>query len=668
MSKTGRNWWDPSLDDSQRFAAVFTALSSLKSMQASRVQRGRSYEATYEQQNLFAFDSTAGMAGLPGPSGWNASGLGEDGAALLTFNAMQIGFDTLCSKLEQANGQVVFQTDGGDWEQQQKALQLKKLVSGEFYRLKFYELKAMVALDMLLHGTGYIKFYCDPITHKPSMMRWHPSDVWFDEIESRDLPPLTMYTTQLSSKQVLKSIWPKMADEIDAATTYNDSAVSTTRGLNPEDAVELIEAWRLPSAPGAGDGMHIISLSTCTLECDEWTRLDFPFARQDWCKKRRGPYSIPAAEQVIMQQRELNRLIQRQHECLYMLSAPYIIYDEASGFDPANMESSGVGNFIPVTQTGLPPTIVTNKVVPDDIRITIQELSQNIYALLGINGLESTGQKPAGLDTAPAMASYMDQSSLRHIKTLKENERFTLRCAEQLLLLMRDIKEEYGEYAAFGEGTKEVEKIKFSEADLPPDAYVMKMAMMSTLPDTPAGRRAAISEMAATGAFTPKQIIQMYRSPDTEAFANDVTATEQDIDWTIWELSRPDRPYIPPEASQDLQLGVTKVNGAYLTAKRQKAPPEVLEKLSMWKTAATRMLQAQEQAAIEQQMQQQQQMLQMQSQAEAGTAQAKAQADAQGKIAQKQGEAEVDMHVEAAKKEIKEREKAEKAELGAPQQ
>lgn len=636
------NWWDADVDEGERHRAAFLAISSLYASQSGRIMAGRRYEATYEQQNLFGGDN---MVGYGGQTIMGMQFGGEN--PLLTFNAMQIGFDTLCSKLEQANGQVLFQTDGGSWEQQQKALQLKKLVAGEFYRLKFYEVKAMAVLDMLLHGTGYIKFFCDPITHKPSMMRWHPSDVFFDEVEARDLHPLTMYTKMRGSKRVLKKIFPKFAKEIESATCLDMESQPKTGGLDPSDAVDIVECWRLPSGEGTGDGKRLLCLSTVDLECDDWTRMEFPFARIDWVKRRRGPYSIPAAEQVIHLQSFLNKLVQREQDCLYMLSAPYILTDEASMVDPAQFESSGVGNFITFTGPN-PPTVITNKVVPDDIRLSKQELVQNIYAILGINGLESTGQKPGGLDTAPALASYMDQSSLRHVKTLKENERFTLRCAEQLLSLMREIKEEYGEYAAFGEATHEVEMIKFSEADLPPDSYVMKMALANLLPDSPAGRVQRVGEMAATGAFTPIEIVKMYNSPDINAAVGDKLTSEEDIDWTIMMLSKPEAEFIPPEASQDLTAGVAKVNSAYLKAKRQGAPDIVLEKLSMWRDAATQILQDQQDAQMQQQMQMQAQALQQQMgtevEADNAKAQGKAQAETAGKIEQMKAQSAIDIH------------------------
>lgn len=589
-------WYDDEVPG-ERHSAVITALTTLRTAQTPRVNAGRLYDATYEQRNVFA-DQLSPMAG--------ALGLGvRDEINLLTYNAMQIGFDTLVSKLTQADGAVKFQTDGADWMNRQKALQLEKLIKGEFYRDDFYEKKQEIELDMLLHGRGYLKDYIDHATKAPVFERVHPLDIFFDELEARDCAPRTMYQTRIVAKAVLKAMYPDYAEEINRAGLPADQDTSTVRALNPNEVCEVIEAWRLPSSTGAGDGKHIISLTTCVLEFGEWTRDDFPFATMTWTKRRRGPYAVSAAEQIIFQQRNLNRLKQREHECLYELSAPYILMDEASQVDPAQFETNGVGNMITHAAGSQPPQVVVNKVVPDDIRIAIEEMKRDIADTLGITGLESTGNKPQGLESAPAMQEYTEQSSLRHIKTLKENERFVLRAAKLRLETIREIKELYGDYVAFGQGRDEVEEIKFSSADLPPNAYRMQMALANLLPQTPAGRLQRAVQLSQTGAFTPKQVIRMFQSPDIDAITSDVTSGEEDIDWTIYHLTKPGAEYYPPDEHQDLELGITKVTAAYLRERRHKAPDEVLERLDRWIADALALQEAQQQAALAQMQAQQ---------------------------------------------------------------
>lgn len=596
------DWWDE-LNEAPREAAAFSALAALRALQSARVYTGLLYEATYEQRNMFSNELMGGAAGSTlGFGVWGARGE----VNLLTYNAMQIGFDTLVSKLTQADAQVKFLTDGGNWETRKKAEQLEKLVKGEFYRLRLYEVKETIELDMLLHGRGYLKFYIDHDTKAPSIERIHPLDVFFDELEARDNPPQTMYQTRIVSKASLKVSYPEYTMEIDAAQINGESAVYSTRGMNPAQMVEILECWRLPSCEGAGDGKHGLFIQTATLEFGEWIRTSFPFATMTWTNRRRGPYAIPAAEQIIFLQRNLNRLIQREHECIYTLSAPYILASETQQLNMAQFQSDGVGVRIEYTNDGSPaPSVVVNKVVPDDVRVAIAQLKRDIADILGITGLESMGDKPTGLDSAPALQEYTEQSSLRHVKTLKENERFVLRCAEQLLTTIRDIKDEYGDYKAFGQGRDEVEDIKFTDADLPPNAYMAQMAAANMLPQTPAGRLNAIIQLAGTGVLSPKQMARAFQSPDMHAILADVTSTEEDIEWTIYEMCKTNGRYLPPDEHQDLTTGIEKVNDAYLSERRKNAPGAVLERLDRWVAEALVKRTQMEQASMMQAMQMQ---------------------------------------------------------------
>ncbi len=599
------DWWDQELGIS-RESAAFSALKAFRGLQSSRIYSGLLYEATYEQRNMFGSDLGSGsLASGMGMSTWSTRGE----INLLTYNAMQIGFDTLVSKLTQADAQVMYQTDGADWEVRQKASQLEKLTRGEFYRLKLYEVKEMIELDMLIHGRGYLKFYVDHDCKCPAVERVNPLDIFFDELEARDAPPQTMYQVRIVTKTSLKAQYPEYEAEINQAQLTGDSSVYSTRGINPTQMVEILEAWRLPSRDGAGDGRHALFIQTCTLAWGTWERMDFPFATMTWVNRRRGPYPISAAEQIIFLQRNLNRLIQRKHECIYTLSAPYILSSETQSLNMAQFMSDGVGVKIEYTADGSPPPmVVTNKVVPDDITMEIAQLKQDIMNILGVTGLESMGEKPQGLDSAPAQEAYTEQSSLRHVKTLKENERFVLRCAQQLLCALREIKDEYGDYAAFGQHGSKVEQVKFTDADLPPDAFQMQMAPANMLPLTPAGRLNKIVQLAGTGAFTPKQIIRAFQSPDIDSITNDVTSTEQDIEWTIYEMCKPGGRYLPPDEHQDLQTGIEKVNDAYLEHRRQNAPDAILERLDMWVSTALAMKQKMEAARAAQMMAQQQAM------------------------------------------------------------
>lgn len=603
------NWWDDKIE-TEPYVAAFAALNSLRTLQSARLYAGLLFEATYEQTNVFAgqWNASGGpwMGAFPGVGG-------NTEINLLTYNALQIAADTLVSKLSQADVQVRFLTDGGNWADRKKAEQIEKMVRGEFYRLKFYELADQVRLDMLLFGRGFLKIVTDIETKRPHMERVHPLDCFYDELESRDNPPRQMYQVKLVSKASLKASYPEWSEEIDAAQIQGDLTIYTTRGLNPTDCCELLEAWYLPSSPGADDGRHILCIPTATLLTDgfveNWTMDDFPFATIDWTRRRRGPYSIGMAQQTIILQRNLDMLIKKQHECLYKLAAPRLVVDEASNVNPADFQTNGVGDIIVGNFSGVAAPIVMNpSVVPQDILVAQMQLRQDIENVAGVVGLESTGEKPEGVDSGAAIAEFTARTSVRQERLLKENERFTLRAAERLLECVRMIKSEYGSFVAFGHFKDAVEEIDWSTIELPPDKYVTHAAAANLLPLTPAGRKQDVISLAQAGILTPKQSIRALQSPDILAITDELTSSDQDIEWTIYEMTKEGGRYLPPEPHQDLIEGIKKIRNAYLHERRANAPDEVLARLDQWIAEAQSIMEQQQQAMFAQQVQQQQAM------------------------------------------------------------
>lgn len=574
------NWWQKEKTlPAPRYQIATDALNCLQTLQSSRLAAGRLYESLYEQRNQYTDSSSSLVGDLS--VGFGFANQSEE-IGLLTYNAMQIAFDTLVSKLMQANPAIRCKTDGGSFETRKKAEILERVVSSEFAKLGFYDVKEECDLDMLLFGFGEMRWDIDEYEKCPKIRRVHPLDIFYDTLEARDRPPITRYETTLLTKDALKEEYPDFEEEIDAASIGEAKSVYTMRGLEPDNMVQLCEAIRRPAFPGADPGKRILFISTALLHEEEWDR-DFPIVRHHWTKRRRGPYPIAAAEQVVFLQRNLNRLIEREHECIYTLATPRILLDEHCGIPPSHFQTSGVSDIIQGDFTGRPQPIVMNpSVVPQDIRDAIAQTKVDIANILGITSLESVGQLPTGLSSQPAMDEFTDQASLRHYKTLKENERFVVESAKKLLETLRLCRDKYGEYAVLNEAMGEYERIDFSDVDLPPSELRIELQAANMLPATPAGRLNKVTQLAQTGAFTPKQVIRMFQSPDIQAITNEATAGEQEVEWMIYEMTKPKGKYLEPTEHSDLTLGIERVNAAWERCRRQGYPDDVLARLDQW--------------------------------------------------------------------------------------
>lgn len=591
-------WW---LEDcaEPRFKLAWTALETLRTLQDTRITTGLMYEALYEQKNAYQ----SGNAGINNALGAGMLGQDEE-IGLLTFNAMQIGFDTLVSKLMQADPQVKFQTSNANFETRQKAEILERVGRAAFDETNYYETKEETDLDMLLFGFGAKEHCIDHVNKKPLIIRRHPLDIFMDVLEGRDAPPITLYHVRPVGKDSLRAEYPELTLEIDAATMGGRADVYTAQGMNPENMCDVVRAWRLPQGDQPGRFLECTSTCELTREGDEvWDDDEFPFVFNNWTKRRRGPYPISAAEQIVFLQRNLNRLVERKHEIIYNHCITRVIVDEHAGIPPSHFKTSGVDDIIQGDFAGgaNKPEFWVGNVVPEDLRAAIEQDKQDIANILGITALESVGDKPAGLVTQPGLSEYTNQAGIRHFKTLRENERVTIRDMKMLLKTLRRIKTQYGSVKFLTEAMGEYEEVDFADADLPPSSLKIELAPANMLPIMPAGRLDKIMQLAQTGIFSPKQMARLFQSPDIMAALSDVTSGEKEVEWTIYEMTKKSGKYRAPTEHTDLTLGIEKVNAAYERCRRQGQDGAVLERLERWITEAL-LLQRKQQSALQAQM------------------------------------------------------------------
>ncbi len=598
-------WWsEVYLDDSiGRATALNANYDTLRTAQNTRISNSVKFDSLYDGMDyagtLAAQDLFARRPKMPP----------------ISFNALRIVGDTLISKLVQAETKVTFLTDGGDWGERKKAELLDKFIFGEFYRTDLYEKATTARTDAIRHGNGYLKFSIGP-DGKVWVQRVHPAEILFDEVETFVGPPRTMYQESLVAPDTLLAMYTdkEQQEAINNASTVVDSQYHYfTQHVG--DVKRVVEAWRLPSIPGAGDGRHVICTDAGVLIDEPWDRDSFPFAVFRLYPRARGAYAIGLVERQLELQLSLNKLLRRIHACIHLLAAPYFLVERGSQVTKAHFNQD-IGNFI--EYLGKEPILQVNNVVPAELVNEVQRLLSWMLMDAGVNELEVAGTKPEGLDSGPAFERYTDRAAVRHTTVLKENERFFMQCAE---CIMEEIRTQPGggvDYKAFAHFDKHAEVIDWADIDLDKQAYVMKMAAMNLLPTEPAGRANEVIRLTNAGILTPTQSVRALKSPDIEAISSDITAPDDDIEWTIYQMTKAKGArYLPPEPFQDLEGGITKVQHAYLRERDANAPESILSNLRMWITKADSMLEEQRQALAQEQMMAQSQLA-MAQQAMAG--------------------------------------------------
>lgn len=584
------SWWADGLIN--RATVLATALDTLKQSQQWRYSQATVFDSLYDGVD---YRSQGNLGGGPG-------GLGNSRPNMpaISFNALRIVGDTMQSKLVQATPKIKFLTNDGTWADRKKAEILERLTDAEFYRCKVPALLSKMYGFALRHGNGYLKIIED--NGKVAIECPHPAEMFVDEAETFSGPARQLYQERFVNREVLIALYPDKEDEIRAASVVSDIQYHYFT-MHVGEIVRVIEGWHLPSAPDAGDGRHVIAVDGGVLFEEEWTRDDFPFVVFRLFERSRGFYAIGLVERQIELQTMLNKVIRRRYAAIHMLSAPYVLIEAGSRVVKEHFNTD-IGNMI--TFTGTKPELVVNEPVSGSIDNSIQQLIQWMMTDAGINDLEATGDIPKGLDSAPAIERYNATTGLRHIAILKRMQDAVMETGEQILEMIRTIAVETGDYETNGMFKGHTQVIKWSDIDLAKDAYVIQLAPTNTLPDDPSGRVAEVIRMVQAGVLTQPQAVRALQSPDIEAITSDIASRDEDLEWTIYQMTKPKGArYMPPEQFQDLAAGLQKVTNAYLRERDNEAPEPILANLRRWILQADGLLKAQAAELQAQQMQQQ---------------------------------------------------------------
>ena len=164
--------------------------------------------------------------------------------------------------------------------------------------------------------------------------------------------------------------------------------------------------------------------------------------------------------------------------------------------------------------TGTPPKIERAETLSQTLLQHSQELKENMRNTAGLNQLMMQGLKPSGLESGRAIRAFHDLQSERHSQILKAFEQFTVQCADLLLLVLKDVKDQGGELTTVV--TADGRDMQLSSAELNTDGVTRIVATpVSQLAGTVSGRLDDVEELIRIGIIDNRQdALQLLQFPD----------------------------------------------------------------------------------------------------------------------------------------------------------
>lgn len=569
-------WWNAKTKEELGQQVLATA-SYLKETQQYRYRQAALYARLYSNYPLYGWVGTNLSKMSIG------SQLPQDRS---TFNLIQSAVDTVVSRISQSRPRPVFLTDNADYKQRKLAKQLNDFINGEFYQTEAYEHGENILRDSLVLGTGIVKVF--EKDDKVCIERRLLTEILIDPNDGLYGNPRQLYELQLVDRSILEFMYPEKRGKVESAEqAYPDNGGDSSKTI--ADQVMVVEAWRLPSSPDAGDGRHVISCTSGVLLDEEYKKTYYPFVMDEYSKRMLGMWGQGLAEQLTGTQQGINRILATIDQSINLVGVPRVFVEDGSKVVKSHLNNQ-IGAI--VTYRGTKPQYEVAPCVPQELYAQLERLIKFGYQQAGVSQLAAVAQKPAGLNSGEAIRNYDDLQSDRFALTQKKYSRIYEQLAYLLFDVACDIAKRTGKYQTVypnKNGAKQIDLPKIDEAMR--NQFVIQCFDSSALPRDPAGRLQKITEMIQSGMIDISEGRRLLDFPDLNQVEELANASEERILQALDKIID-EGEYTPPDPFMNLDLADKLVVQYYNLYVASLLEPEKAEMLRTFSTQVKALKQA----------------------------------------------------------------------------
>ena len=479
------------------------------------------------------------------------------------LNVCKVMVDAVHARLTRPAIDVEFLPASANWSLRKRSRQATQFVRQQTHQCGLRNQEAKANKDSLVYGLGCIKTHAHPKIARIENDRVHPRDIFVDPIEvAANGTPTHLYQRMFVNRGKLKKLFPKNKGGIDSAhrVSSKKSDWSDDAGAKPAaNMVEVVEAWRLPSWPGADDGKHCIFINGAALVFEDWNEEDFPFTFVHWKDDPTiGFFGISLVEELIGLHFDINTSILHCELAIESIPKPYVLVP-----GDAEVNEGQLGN-LPATiinHTGRAPQIIMPNSVPVDIVNYVDtqwRRALSVSALVSLSMPEKAGNQG---ETGAAFDTIIDIQSTELAPAFKNREDFIVRLGEQQMnagrILDQRLKKEGkgGFKTVLRKDRNTVEAIEWKLFSLDPrvDSYVVQASPASALSQTFGGRLSQVKELIGLGLIPLSRAFKLLDIPDLDGEMRIQNASLDFIE-RIMEEILDDGVFTAPEPTMDLRL------------------------------------------------------------------------------------------------------------------
>lgn len=498
------------------------------------------------------------------------------------FNLIKLLVDTVHNRIAKLETKAKFLPVAGSPSVKKRAKSLERWSDSIADKSRLHKVGPLVFLDALLFGIGILKPYA--VGKEIKVERVYPGEVFVDQVEAAYDNVRQMFHRKYIAREVVLyhfAEMPYQANKIsDKERARRRKAILSAARSDARDdimgahsvvtdPIEVVEAWHLPSGPGAPDGLHVIAVEGCLLLDEPWEREKFPFAFVRWSHDPRGFYGLGLAEELYGIHVDVNSTIERIEESMALNASPYIMVEERS-----KVKKSHIANIpgIQLQYRDTIPRIETVNTVPPEFLNYLNDQVARAYRIAKINTISSGNKIPSGLETGAAVREWSDTDKEDFAVVMKEYQEFYMDAIAEFVHLGEKIYKDYPDYTVVASKDRHtVTPIAWKDVNMDEDSFVLRVEPASSLPSTPAGKIAAVTDLINAGLIDQARGLELLHMPDLEGEMDLMMSERTNIDRMIELILDEGEPQVL-ESGIDADLVVKKGQAAYNKAASDGVP------------------------------------------------------------------------------------------------
>lgn len=499
-------------------------------------------------------------------------------AGRISLNATQNAVDTLVSKVCKNRPRPSFSTVDGPFELQEKVENADLYVDGRFGQIGYYTtVYPGKVLDTCVYGLGVSKV--EEVDGEATVSRIYPWEMILDSRELMYGKPQRIGQRKFYDKQVAFDLfrktgngksekeWNRDLEQVIDSRTAEQDWEDFDRDESSEQVI-VYEGWS--AATKHTPGKSLVCLRGKTLRFEEHRDVESWYNFQRPEVSLVGFYGKGMVERVCTIQAEINRLVRDIQMAMHLIAKPHWMVEASSNVNMASLNND-IATIIKY-QGAIPPTVYTPQSMSGEVFSHLQYLVKTLYEIMGVSQLSAQSQKPAGIDSAVGMRTYLNIETERFNNFVRASEEGASQDALKLAKMLGRTKPKGKVMPVSGKFGRMRPQVEWSDLDF--DTVQVQVQPSSKLPDTPAGKREYALELAQYTQVTTNDILEMLEWDDTEAFVQEKLAGKKNVRRDIAKMRAGTR--VVRDAIGDHKMAYSMMLDAYEQARGDGVPEKRL--------------------------------------------------------------------------------------------